>query len=89
MGVLRRTHLLAALLGVLGFALLLPGPASPMQRRGRHSHGDYERARARTARQSLRLHDHVHLQRWIVGDHTPDYSVTDALPAQSASSARA
>jgi hypothetical protein len=71
------------MIAVLGFALLLPGPASPM-------HG----SAADTVTVTMSAPAHVlHGNHYdytitftysgvIVGDHTPDYSVTDALPAE-------
>jgi hypothetical protein len=82
-GVLRRRLLVPALLGVLGFALLLPSRAEPMHDRASDTvtismsaptnvvhgnHYDYTITFAYTG--------------VINGDHTPDYSVTDALPAE-------
>jgi Domain of unknown function DUF11 len=71
------------MIAVLGFALLLPGPASPM-------HG----SAADTVTVTISAPAHVlHGNHYdytitftysgvIVGDHTADYSVTDALPAE-------
>ena len=83
MGVhLRRTHVLAAILVVLGFALLLPGRGAPMQA-----------AAADTVTVTMSAPTNVLVGNWIdytitltysgvLTDQTADYTFTDALPAQ-------
>jgi Domain of unknown function DUF11 len=80
---MRRTRMLAAALAVLGFALLLPGRAAPMHDRASDTVTVTMSAPAHVLHGNH--YDYTITFTYsgvIVGDHTPDYSVTDALPAE-------
>lgn len=80
---MRRIRMLAAALAVLGFALLLPGRAAPMHDRTSDTVTVTMSAPAHVLHGNH--YDYTITFTYsgvIVGDHTPDYSVTDALPAE-------
>ncbi|HEX7310660.1 MAG TPA: hypothetical protein VF232_05720 [Gaiellaceae bacterium] len=75
--------MLAAALAVLGFALLLPGRAAPMHDRTSDTVTVTMSAPAHVLHGNH--YDYTITFTYsgvIVGDHTPDYSVTDALPGE-------
>jgi hypothetical protein len=80
---MRRIRMLAAALAVLGFALLIPGRAAPMHDRASDTVTVTMSAPAHVLHGNH--YDYTITFTYsgvIVGDHTPDYSVTDALPAE-------
>lgn len=80
---MRRIRMLAAALAVLGFALLLPGRAAPMHDRTSDTVTVTMSAPAHVLHGNH--YDYTITFTYsgvIVGDHTPDYSVTDALPGE-------
>jgi hypothetical protein len=84
MRVLRqRGHLTVALLGVLGFALVLPGRAEPMHVRASDTVTISMSAPANVVHGNVYDYTITFAYTGVInGDHTPDYSVTDALPAE-------
>jgi hypothetical protein len=78
----RRTHLFVALIGVLGFALLLPGRAAPMHDRAADTVTISMSAPANVLHGNWYDYTITVIYNGDPGGVTADYTVTDALPSQ-------